>query len=125
MATEHFAEMTPEEQQHTGQWFGTTKAELVGLASDLKSAADAAPENEKVDWLRQQGRVVGRISLLDSALEALDADTMVMAPPDPPLIAATVAAAHALGIAIANATRADAVVHLVDDLFAVIDKVFA
>jgi hypothetical protein len=120
-----FAEMNLQEQQLTGEWFGTTMAELERARVSLQTAADRATEDEKVNWLRQLGRVVGRISLLQAALESMDAGTMVMAAPDDTLIAQTVDAAEKLGDAIAAAGTASAVVAFVDDLFKAIDTVLA
>ena len=120
-----FEEMNSQEQQLTVEWFGTTMAELERARVSLQTEADRATEDEKVNWLRQLGRVVGRISLLQAALESMDAGTMVMAAPDDTLISQTVDAADKLGDAIAAAATASAVVALVDGLFKIIDTVLA
>lgn len=124
MATEErFEEMTDAEQDLTVTWFATTDAALVTLVSTVRTKASQASDSEKVDWLRQFSRLTAQLSLMQAAEEAMNASSLVINPPDEPLIDETIRCADALGKVIASANKATAIVRLVDDLSGLIAKV--
>lgn len=120
---ERFEDMTDEEQDRTVAWFATTDSALVTLVSAARTRADQAVDAEKVEWLRQFSRLAAQQSLVEAAEEAMDAASLVIAPPSAPLITETIERAAALGTLIAEAAKAKAIVKLVDDLSKLITQV--
>jgi hypothetical protein len=119
-------EMTEQEQQDTEEWFVQTTSALTGIDLQIDSELDVAAQEDKNDWLKAKGQVVGALSMVHAAEENFFVKkTLTLRPPSQPVIDETRQRCEALANEIADAQRVKSVVKLAGDLLKFVSGVLA
>jgi hypothetical protein len=118
--------MTQQEHEDTEEWFIQTSLELTEVDLQIDSGLDAVAQQDKNDWLKAKGHVVGTLSMVHAAEEDFFVrQTLTIRPPTQSVIDETIRRCEALAEEIAKAQKAKSVVKLADNLFKFVSQVLA
>lgn len=119
-------EMTQQEQEGTEEWFIQTNSALIGIDLQIDSELDVASQQDRNDWLKAKGHVMGTLSMVRAAEEDFFIrQTLTIRPPAQSVIDETIRRCEALADEIAKAQKAKSVVKLADNLFKFVSEVLA